>query len=141
MSKLSRSLLHNFPLVFDIIAALAEFEQELIRERPVAGLQTARGRKGGQKFGLTKAKVRPRPGRDEKPGHPGRGALPGTRWHHPRDAYRYVSPEGELREHGRRVLEPLSRVENAYNLKSSLHENDATLNPTLIYSSKKSMIT
>jgi hypothetical protein len=55
--------------------------------------------------------------------------------------YRYVSPECELREHGMRVLGSLSRVENTHNPKSSLHENDATLNPTLIYSSKKSMRT
>jgi DNA invertase Pin-like site-specific DNA recombinase len=45
-------------LVFGIFAALAEFERELICERTMAGLQAARGRKGSQKFGLTKAQVR-----------------------------------------------------------------------------------
>ena len=39
-------------------AALAEFESELIRERTMAGLQAARGRKGGRKFALTKVQVR-----------------------------------------------------------------------------------
>jgi DNA invertase Pin-like site-specific DNA recombinase len=36
-------------LVFGIFAALAEFERELIRERTIAGLSSARarGRKGG----------------------------------------------------------------------------------------------
>ena len=47
-------------LSFGIFAALAEFERELIRERTVAGLKSARarGRKGGRKFALTKAQVR-----------------------------------------------------------------------------------
>jgi DNA invertase Pin-like site-specific DNA recombinase len=47
-------------LIFGIFAALAEFERELIRERTLAGLQSARarGRKGGRKFQLTKAQVR-----------------------------------------------------------------------------------
>ena len=47
-------------LSFGIFAALAEFETELIRERTLAGLDAARarGRKGGRKFALTKAKVR-----------------------------------------------------------------------------------
>ena len=47
-------------LVFGIFAALAEFEQGLIRERTMAGLKAARarGRNGGRKFALSKAKVR-----------------------------------------------------------------------------------
>ena len=47
-------------LSFGIFAALAEFERELIRERTMAGLKTARtrGRKGGKKFALTKAQFR-----------------------------------------------------------------------------------
>ena len=45
---------------FGIFAALAEFERELIRERTIAGLKSARarGRKGGRKFAFTKAQVR-----------------------------------------------------------------------------------
>lgn len=43
-------------LVFNIFASLAEFEQELIRERTQAGLKAARarGRKGGRPKGLSK---------------------------------------------------------------------------------------
>ena len=36
-------------LVFHIFAALAEFERNLIRERTIAGLQSARGRRGGRR--------------------------------------------------------------------------------------------
>jgi DNA invertase Pin-like site-specific DNA recombinase len=54
-------LLHNFRLVFDIFAALAEFEQELIRERTMARLQAARARsrKGGRKFGWPRRRAAP----------------------------------------------------------------------------------
>src|ERR1035437_7997780 len=47
-------------LVFGIFAALAEFERELIAERTVAGLASARarGRTGGRPFTMTPAKVR-----------------------------------------------------------------------------------
>ena len=47
-------------LVFGIFAALAEFERELISERTVAGLASARarGRTGGRPFTMTPAKVR-----------------------------------------------------------------------------------
>jgi len=47
-------------LVFGIFAALAEFERELISERTVAGLDSARarGRKGGRPFKMTTAKLR-----------------------------------------------------------------------------------
>lgn len=43
-------------LFFHIFAAIAEFERELIRERTMAGLESARarGRKGGRPKGLTK---------------------------------------------------------------------------------------
>ena len=42
------------------LAAMAEFERELIRERTLAGLTAARtrGRNGGRKFALSKAQVR-----------------------------------------------------------------------------------
>jgi DNA invertase Pin-like site-specific DNA recombinase len=45
---------------FGIFAALAEFERELIRERTIAGLSSARarGRKGGRPYTMTPAKLR-----------------------------------------------------------------------------------
>lgn len=47
-------------LVFGIFAALAEFERELIAERTVAGLASARarGRKGGRPYKMTPVKLR-----------------------------------------------------------------------------------
>ncbi|MGO7911765.1 recombinase family protein [Rhizobium ruizarguesonis] len=47
-------------LMFGIFASLAEFERELIRERTVAGLASARarGRVGGRKAKMTPAKLR-----------------------------------------------------------------------------------
>ena len=50
----------NGRLIFDIFAALAEFERELIIERTHAGLASARarGRNGGRPFKMTAAKLR-----------------------------------------------------------------------------------
>lgn len=92
-------------LIFGIFAALAEFERELIRERTMAGLEAARarGRKGGRRFALNKTQVQM-----------AQAAMKNkttsvtelckelgiTRV----TLYRYVSPNGELREHGKRVL-------------------------------------
>ena len=92
-------------LVFGIFAALAEFERELIRERTVAGLRAARarGRKGGRKFALTKAQVRlaqaAMSSRDTSVSQ--LAAELGVK---PVTIYRYVGPNGELRENGKRVL-------------------------------------
>ena len=92
-------------LVFGIFAALAEFERELIRERTLAGLEAARarGRKGGRKFALTKAQVRlaqaAMQNRDTSVAE-----LAKELRIKPVTLYRYVGPNGELRENGKRVL-------------------------------------
>jgi len=92
-------------MVFSIFAALSEFERELNRERTIAGLQAARarGRKGGRKFQLTKAQVRlaqaSMKNRDTSVAELCK-ELGITR----PTLYRYVAPNGELREFGERVL-------------------------------------
>jgi DNA invertase Pin-like site-specific DNA recombinase len=92
-------------LVFGIFAALAEFERELIRERTMAGLTAARarGRKGGRRFALTKAQVRLAQvamGKKETVVGDLCKELGITR----PTIYRYVGPDGKIREYGRRVL-------------------------------------
>jgi len=93
-------------LVFGIFAALAEFERELIRERTAAGLAAARarGRKGGRRFALTKSKIRlaqaAMSSRDTSVAE-----LCGELGIKPVTLYRYVGPNGELREHGKKALQ------------------------------------
>ena len=92
-------------LVFGIFAALAEFERELIRERTKVGLDAARarGRKGGRKFSMTRAQVRlaqAAMGERETSVADLCNELRITR----ATLYRYVGPNGELREYGRQVL-------------------------------------
>lgn len=92
-------------MVFSIFAALSEFERELNRERTIAGLQAARarGRKGGRKFQLSKAQVRlaqaSMKNRDTSVSELCK-ELGITR----PTLYRYIGPNGELREFGERVL-------------------------------------
>lgn len=92
-------------LTFGIFAALAEFERELIRERTKAGLVAARarGRKGGRPAKITRAKLRML---QASMGQPGTvvedlakelGVSRAT-------IYQYVSPTGELREDGIRLM-------------------------------------
>ena len=92
-------------LVFGIFAALAEFERELISERTKAGLSSARarGRVGGRQFQLTKAQVRlaqAAMGKSETNVSQLAEELGVTR----STLYRYVAPDGTLREHGKQVL-------------------------------------
>jgi DNA invertase Pin-like site-specific DNA recombinase len=93
-------------LIFGIFAALAEFERELIRERTMAGLAAARarGRNGGRKFALTKSQLRlaqaSMTNRDTRVSDLCK-EINVTR----STLYRYISPEGEIRAHGKKLLE------------------------------------
>ena len=92
-------------LVFGIFAALAEFERELISERTVAGLASARarGRKGGRPFKMTAAKVRlamAAMGQPETIVGDLCKELGVTR----QTLYRHVSPKGELRPDGLKLI-------------------------------------
>jgi DNA invertase Pin-like site-specific DNA recombinase len=92
-------------LVFGIFAALAEFERELISERTVAGLASARarGRAGGRPFTMTPAKIRTAM---TAMGHKETsvGELCDELGISRQTLYRYVSPTGEIRADGTRVL-------------------------------------
>jgi DNA invertase Pin-like site-specific DNA recombinase len=93
-------------LIFGIFAALAEFEGDLIRERTMAGhaAARARGRHGGRKFELTKNQIRlaqsAMANRDTRVAQLceeldiSRATL-----------YRYVGPDGALRDHAIKALE------------------------------------
>lgn len=93
-------------LVFGIFAALAEFERELIRERTIAGLASARarGRHGGRPYTMTPAKLRLAQAamatRDTKVGDLCK-ELGVTR----QTLYRFVDPKGELRADGTKLLQ------------------------------------
>jgi DNA invertase Pin-like site-specific DNA recombinase len=91
--------------VFGIFAALAEFERALISERTIAGLAAARarGRNGGRPFKMTPAKVRLAMAsmgqREVRVGDLCK-ELGVTR----QTLYRHVSPSGELRPDGEKLL-------------------------------------
>ena len=92
-------------LVFGIFAALAEFERALISERTIAGLAAARarGRNGGRPYKMTAAKVRTAMaamGQKETKVSDLCAELGVTR----QTLYRHVSPSGELRPDGSKVL-------------------------------------
>ena len=92
-------------LVFGIFAALAEFERELISERTTAGLASARarGRKGGRPYKMTPAKLRlaaASMGQPDTKISELCTELGITR----QTLYRHVSPAGELRPDGLKLL-------------------------------------
>jgi len=92
-------------LVFGIFAALSEFERELITERTVAGLASARarGRKGGRPFKMTPAKLRLAMMAMGQP-ETKVGALCQELGITRQTLYRHISPKGELRDDGVKLL-------------------------------------
>src|SRR3954465_1135609 len=100
----------NGRLMFNFFAALAEFERELIVERTVAGLAAARarGRSGGRPFKMTAAKLRlaqAAMGKPETSIADLCAELGVTR----QTLYRHVTPTGELRPDGQKVLAQQSK--------------------------------
>ena len=92
-------------LVFGIFAALAEFEREMIKERTLAGMASARarGRKGGRPYKMTQAKLRlamASLGQLETKIGPLCKELGISK----QTLYRHLSPKGELREDGKKLL-------------------------------------
>jgi len=92
-------------LFFGIFAALAEFERELIVERTKAGLASARarGRFGGRKPVMSKSQIRlaqASMGKSDTVVLDLCKELGVSR----QTIYRYVGPNGELREQGQKVL-------------------------------------
>jgi len=92
-------------LIFGIFAALAEFERDLIRERVQAGLAAARarGRRGGAPYKMTPAKLRlvqaAMGAPETKVSELCRELGISTQ-----TLYRHVSPTGELRPDGAKLL-------------------------------------
>ena len=92
-------------LVFGTFAALAEFERELISERTFAGLASARarGRKGGRPYKMAAAKVRLAMASMSKP-ETKIGDLCTELGITRQTPYRHVSPSGELRPDGEKLI-------------------------------------
>lgn len=92
-------------MVFSIFAALAEFERELIIERTKAGLESARarGKVGGRKFSLSKSQIRLAEA-SMKSKDTSVTELCNELNISRATLYKYVSSNGELREHAKKVL-------------------------------------
>lgn len=92
-------------LVFGIFAALSEFEREMIKERTLAGMASARarGRKGGRPYKMTQAKLRLAMASLGQIGTK-IGPLCEELGITKQTLYRHVSPAGELREDGKKLL-------------------------------------
>ncbi|RAN79354.1 resolvase [Bacillus sp. SRB_336] len=92
-------------LVFGIFASLAEFEKALIQERTVAGLASARarGRVGGRPPKMTPAKLRLAMASLGQPGTVV-GELCEELGVSRQTLYRHVSPAGDLRSDGEKLL-------------------------------------
>ncbi len=92
-------------LMFGLIAAFAEFERDLIKERTNDGLKASRakGIVGGRRHSLTKSQVRlaeaSLKARDTNVAELCRELKIARQ-----TLYRYVSPTGELRDYGKKVL-------------------------------------
>jgi DNA invertase Pin-like site-specific DNA recombinase len=97
-------------LIFGIFAALAEFERDLIQERVRAGLAAARarGRRGGAPYKMTAAKLRLAQTAMGKP-ETRVGALCKELGISTQTLYRHVSPLGELRPDGVKLLKRRGR--------------------------------
>jgi len=93
-------------LSIGIFVALAGFERELIRERTKAGWDAARtrGRKGGRKFSITRAQLRLAQAAMGERETSVADLCNELRITHA-TLYRYFEPNGELREHGRQILD------------------------------------
>lgn len=85
-------------MVFGIFASLASYERELIRERTISGLASARarGQKGGRPFTMTPAKVRLAQASMGKP-ETKVGDLCKELGITRQTLYRFVAPDGSLR--------------------------------------------
>jgi DNA invertase Pin-like site-specific DNA recombinase len=92
-------------LIFGIFAALAEFERDLIRERVNAGLAAARarGRRGGAPYKMTPAKLRLAQAAMGKP-ETRIADLCREIGVSSQTLYRHLSPQGELRPDGEKLL-------------------------------------
>ena len=93
-------------LIFGIFAALSEFEREMIKERTLAGMASARarGRKGGRPYKMTQAKLRlamASLGQLETKIGPLCKELGITK----QTLYRHLAPNGDLREDGKKLLD------------------------------------